>query len=269
MTTTRTFVPLEEATKTCELHGDYLSTLLELRPSEAPPELRQHWTNCPPCNDDWQAEADATEAEMRDGALLKDELRRKAHEAAGIPKRFMAVTIFDWLHPMDKQRRVWTWVRDYCHAFHEALETGRSMALIGQPGTGKTHLAIGVLAFVLKGGRTGRYTTAMDMLGRIKNTYNARAKETETEVIEDLATVDLLVIDELGKQLDTNYESAQLFRIIDRRYRDMKPVVLVSNLDRAALAEFTGAAIIDRLTENGGKVLGFGWASHRSTRKST
>jgi DNA replication protein DnaC len=260
------FVEIGKADKVCEFHGEYKSTLFECQPSQAPEVLRQHWTNCPPCNVDYQRYTDKLLAESMQGASAKEVRARQRVADAGVPARFVNCTVENWLHPMDKQRRVWAWVSKYCHEFAAGTKTSISAAMIGHPGTGKTHLAIGILKRVMRDGGTGRYTTVMDMLGRIKDTYHHHARETEAKVIADLTGVDLLVVDEVGKQLDTNYEMAQLFRIIDTRYRDLKPIILVSNLNRPKLAEFVGEAIIDRLCENGGKVLGFDWGSHR--RKS-
>jgi DNA replication protein DnaC len=269
MKTHRAFVPIEEAERNCDFHGGYTTTLFECQPSEAPIELRQHWTNCPPCNDEWEKEAKAVDLEMKNGTTAKEERRLARQEAAGVPRRFAANTVWDWLHPMPKQHKAWVIARDYCHGFSTALAAGSSLALCGHPGTGKTHLAIGILMHVMESGWTGRYSTVMDMLGRIKDTYNRQSKETEEAVISELTSVDLLVIDEVGKQLDTNYETAQLFRIIDTRYREMKPIILVSNLRGSKFVEFVGAAVADRLRDNGGKVLSFDWGSHRGRRKES
>jgi DNA replication protein DnaC len=137
----------------------------------------------------------------------------------------------------------------------------------GGAGTGKTHLAIGIVQHVIEKGGTGRYETVMGMLGRIKDTYNPNTNTTEQQVIDELVAYDVLVIDEVGRQLDTSYELAQLFRVLDLRYQHLKPVVLVSNLGRTALVDLLGVAIVDRLRENGGALLPFDWDSQRSKKR--
>ena len=226
-----------------------------------------YWTNCPICNSEWQAEANAFDEEVRGGLSAKKIAAARMLTAAGIPKRYEEATIWNWQHPMDRQRRIWEWAQDYATQFALAIEHGRSGVFTGASGTGKTHLSIGVLRHIVEKGGTGRYVTVMDMLGRIKSTYHKDSAEKEADVIRDYSTVDMLVIDEIGKQLDTGYEHAQLFRILDKRYAGQKPVILVSNLVRAKLIEFLGEAVVDRLRENGGALLTFDWVSQRSTKK--
>jgi len=253
-------VAIGSETRSCQDHGDYVATRWELQPTSpiAPP----FWSKCPTCDSEVQRALDA-----RGGAAEKQRAAAMRLQAAGIPQRYLDSTIWNWVHPMDQQEHVWHWARTYCTHFQTALQSGRSGVLLGGTGTGKTHLAIGILRHVIEKGGTGLYVTVMGMLGRIKDTYNAHANETEQKVIDELASVDLLVIDEVGRQLDTNYESAQFFRVLDMRYRSCKPTILVSNLNKAKLTEFLGEAMVDRLREGGGALLVFDWASQRSARK--
>jgi len=74
---------------------------------------------------------------------------------------------------------------------------------------------------------------------------------------------DLLVLDEVGVQFGTETENLVLFRILNRRYEDMKPTILVSNVEIGKLTEFVGERVIDRLCEGGGGILEFTWESAR------
>lgn len=254
----RQHVVIATQQRTCEQHGVYDAHLLELQPPS--PITPAFWSHCPACNAEIQAEHNVragTERERRQRILAE----RLAE--AGIPPRYRDCTVWNWQHGMDQQRRVWQWARDYCAVIHQSIEKGRSAALTGAPGTGKTHLAIGVLRHVLEKGGTGCYTTVMGLLSRVKDTYNRDAKETEKHAIARFVDVDLLVVDEVGRQLDTNYEHAQFFRVLDQRYGMCKPTILVGNLSREKLGAFLGDAVIDRLREGGGALLVFDWASQR------
>ena len=133
--------------------------------------------------------------------------------------------------------------------------------------TEERHLAIGMVRHVVEKGGTAHYTTVMDMLGRIKDTYHKDAHETEAQVIGLLSTVDFLAIDEVGKSLDTNYEQAQFFRLMDIRYRNLKPTLLVTNLNKDKLVAYLGDAVVDRMREAGGLLLSFDWGTNRSTKR--
>lgn len=267
-------VALKEDRRSCAIHGDFTAILWGLRPLPTPISgkpypacLSDFWSQCPTCDAVMQREADERDAAIRGGVSAKEQLTLAKLAAANIPERFKDARIWSWQRPMDRQKTIHRWAAEFCSAFDIVLETGRCGVFSGAPGTGKTLLSVGMLRHVLDKGGTGYYTTVMDMLGRIKDTYNRAAKETEQAVVKVLTSVDLLVIDEVGRALDSNYEQAQFFRILDLRYRHLKPVILVSNLAREALLKFLGDALVDRLQESGGAIHNFDWASQRSHRK--
>jgi DNA replication protein DnaC len=271
--TKRKHIVVAEEPRTCKQHGDFVSKKWALDPpvkeqagKPIPPILEPFWSQCPVCESDLQREADARDAEIRGGMSQKKILAAARTRAAGIPVRYEASTVWNWQHGMEQQRKVWDWARDYCNQFDLALQSGRSAVFSGSPGTGKTHLAIGVLQHIIEKGGTGLYCTVMSMLGRIKDTFHRDAHEHEADVIEAFRRVDLLVVDEVGKGIDSNYELAQFFRILDLRYQDLKPVLLVSNLGEIELRKFLGEPIVDRMREGGGRLFRFDWASQRSSK---
>lgn len=260
--------------RACKKHGAFEAVQWTLDPmpkvkagdTALPDILLPFWSQCPTCDAEMQREADLKDQEIRGGINEKQRLAALRKASAGIPARYVGVSVWNWQHGIDQQRRCWDWVRDYANTFEQAIATGRSAIFVGSPGTGKTHLAIGLLSHILEKGGTGLYTTVMSMLGRIKDTFHKNADETEAKVIESFRSVDLLVIDEVGKSVDSNYEHSQFFRILDLRYQDLKPTVIVSNLKPSDLRAFLGEAVADRMTEAGGKVLMFDWASQRNKR---
>lgn len=262
----RQHVVIGREQRSCEKHGAYESRQEQLQPRLV--GLEAFWTSCPICDGEMQAEVDRHHQEIEGGLTQQQVMVQARIRAAGIPDRFKEATVWNWQHPMEQQRRVWQWARDYCSSFALSIETGRSGVFLGAPGTGKTHLAIGVLRHILEKGGTGIYATVMSMLGRIKDTYNKHAAETERQAIDALTKCDVLVVDEVGRSLDTNYEVAQFFRVLDTRYQNLKPTILVSNLNKPKLVEFLGDAAVDRLRESGGALLMFDWASQRSYRKA-
>lgn len=260
--------------RVCPQHGPYVSTQWVLKEppkgqgTPPPPKwLSPFWSQCGTCDRIMQAEADRSREEARTGSSNRDTAKISARLRAGIPERYHAASMFNWAHPMDQQDRVWRWSMDFCSGFDQVLATGRSCAFTGAPGTGKTRLACSMLAHVTDKGGTGFYTTSMNLLGRIKDTYNQKATETEREVVEFFRALDLLVIDEVGKQTDSNYDQSQLFRILDLRYQHMKPTILVANFSKDGLEKFLSGPVVDRLRESGGGILLFDWVSQRSTKR--
>lgn len=257
--------------RVCDFHGPYVSEYWAINnpPERLPANMRGFWSQCPTCDRFMQQEVDRANAAILDQSTTRDEMRRAAKREANIPDRYQTASMMNWVHSFEKQTAVWRWAMNYVAGFEIVLQTGRSCAFTGGTGTGKTRLASSMLAYVLDKGGTCYYTTAAEMLGRVKDTYNDRAKETEKEAIEFFRSRDLLVIDEVGKQVDSHYDQTQLFNVLDLRYRTCRPTVIVSNLSMAGLDAFLGAAVADRLRESGGGVLVFDWDSQRNRRAPT
>ena len=64
-------------------------------------------------------------------------------------------------------------------------------------------------------------------------------------------------------QFGSDTEKMFMFDIIDGRYENMKPTILISNLNREGVAEIIGERVIDRLRDGGGECLSFDWESGR------
>jgi DNA replication protein DnaC len=77
--------------------------------------------------------------------------------------------------------------------------------------------------------------------------------------------VDLLILDEFGIQIGSEHEKMLLFRIINKRYENLKPTILISNLSPAEIKNFE-ERIFDRLKENG-ILLSFSSESNRKSKK--
>ena len=67
----------------------------------------------------------------------------------------------------------------------------------------------------------------------------------------------LLILDEVGIQAGTENERNILFDVLNTRYADMRPTIVISNLKLVEITNYLGTRIIDRLSENGGQVVPF------------
>lgn len=128
------------------------------------------------------------------------------------------------------------------------LERAENVILLGPPGVGKTHLAIGLGVKACEGGHRVLFLTMEELLGRLKR---ALTEQRLTQTLQQLTYPKLLILDEIG-YLPMNREEASLFfRILARRY-EKASLVLTSNKSFLDWGEIFGdqvlaTAILDRL----------------------
>lgn len=137
------------------------------------------------------------------------------------------------------------------------------MILRGNPGTGKNHLAIAIARVIADQGYTALLLTVGELIARVRATWSRDSPETEDDVVRRFADVDLLVLDEIGRQHGSESERLTLFQVIDGRYRLMRPTVVITNLPADQIPDYLGVAAYDRLREGGGRMIHFDWASYR------
>jgi len=145
--------------------------------------------------------------------------------------------------------------------FVENFKDTPGMIFIGKTGTGKNHLACGIIHEIVKLGDTALITTAIKVIRSIKDSWRDN-KIKEGEVIELYTKPGLLVIDEIGVQFGTDTEKLYISEVINDRYEAIKPTILLGNIKIKELIEQLGDRPIDRFRE-GGKIVQFDWDSYR------
>lgn len=226
------------------------------------------WAGCPQCAAEWQAECDAKEKAENEKRLAA---RRNAFIAglktdSGIPFRYSGIKLSDFV-VSGNSKTVFAAVERYIARFPGLKQSGCSLIMCGKPGTGKTHLACAIGNELLETGESVRYTTAYRAVSAVKATYSKTADRGEVDVLAEFQTPDLLIVDEVGVQFGSETEKLVFYQIINDRYENILPTILISNLDRDEVGGFIGERTIDRLREGNGAVLVFDWGSYRPGNK--
>jgi DNA replication protein DnaC len=249
-------VVLGEATKVCDQHGEYQATGQRIMITTPPREI---WTGCPACQADAALAKQDQAAQKRSVDMLtrvQDLLKQTA-----IPSRFIGRTLDNYAAETEGQAKALSTCQRYAAQFGRA-SPGASLILSGLPGTGKSHLAGGILQALLPH-HVGAYVTMMDLIRMLRDTWRRDSDQSETDVLAKLTEVPLLVIDEIGVQYGTDAERTLFFDVMDRRYRNCMPVILLTNQGRAEFRTTVGDRVYDRLTEVA-KWVPFDWPSHRA-----
>jgi len=241
----------EPKNDTCDKHGAFESRNI----------FGKVWSGCPACNSEQKAIAEREQAEKDAQERHASWVRRMGE--AGIPERFRNRTLASYKATNAGQKRALVFMTEYAEQFSRVSETGRSAILCGFPGTGKTHLAIGVALHVMTIGKAAAFTTVQRMIRRLKDSWRKDSLESESDVINLLVYPDLLIIDEIGVQFGSEFEKNFMFDLLNERYEKRKPTILLSNLTTAEIEIFLGERVYDRLKEDGGQYVSFDWVSFR------
>lgn len=139
----------------------------------------------------------------------------------------------------------------------------RPRIFVGLPGTGKTHLACATIAVALRAGKVSRYIKAAEIARNVRSSYGRKDSPSEEMILDRLVRVPFLVIDEIGLGLGSAHEIAMIHDTISERYEEMRPTLLISNLNKTELLDFLGDRIVDRFREDNAQIVEFPWTSRR------
>jgi DNA replication protein DnaC len=141
-------------------------------------------------------------------------------------------------------------VRSYTEELETNLDAGRGLWLMGDTGTGKTTLAMLISKTALAAGRSVAIYSLPKLLARIRRTYDAEPGQASyLALFEQLTSVDLLHIDDLGAEKRSDWVLEQLYALVNERYEAQRSILITTNLDEAALEEQIGARTVSRLVE--------------------
>jgi DNA replication protein DnaC len=155
------------------------------------------------------------------------EVRRnvKLYNLAGIPAKYSDMLELGTFHPENEsQQNALTYVKDFVKQYPRR----RGFLLMGGPGRGKTHLAIGTTSeLTLERGVKCIFKDFFHLLSELKEAYSQST--SENEVLLPLIETEILVIDELGKGESNKWELNILDQLISKRYNASKTTLITTN----------------------------------------
>lgn len=219
--------------------------------------VQERAQNPAPAGDDAEAKA------ARENAYRWDALRRK------IGKRYADCRISNFQLSDDRDTRArqeatTAALRAYGTEIEENVKAGRGIVLDGQPGTGKDHLLVGLMFRAVSVGLTVEWRNGMDLFGSLRDAITNGTEERR--ILDELTHPDVLVLSDPVPPWGplTQYQASFLFRVVDERYRSLRPTWVTTNSPGGDDAnDRLGPQVVDRL-RHGALCLGCSWPSYRA-----
>lgn len=180
---------------------------------------------------------DEEAAQARERKKAYDQELWATKELGRIPKRFQNVTFENYrIESGDQQAAV------------DHLKSGQSAIIYGANGLGKTHLAFASIKHQIAQGRSARYLLAFEFVSDIKQSWG---KDTTKNLMSEYGSCDYLVIDEIDKTFGSQTDFIYLYSLVNERYNEMLPTVLITNAKESELLNVIGPSTLSRVAGDG------------------
>lgn len=189
-------------------------------------------------SDDWvkQREKELAEQAEKEAAYQT----QKRVETSGVPRRYWHVDFDTYIpHGTQDSKNLET-----IKNFANLEKNDKVLILLGAKGLGKTHLGAAIIRNC-----GGKFISIEELIFKYESAQDFHSKTNREELMELYSSTKMLVIDEIGRSMQQEKENALLNYILRRRYENMLPTVLISNLSKADILKKLGEAVLDRLRE--------------------
>jgi len=168
---------------------------------------------------------------------------RSIVESSNIPANFANATLENFHIPNDNPvarqglGTVLMQARAFAREFPNTAPPG--FLLIGAPGAGKTHLAVGIMKVLLTKGHGCVFFNYQDLLSSIRSGWDATAGIADRDAFRKAIEAEVLVLDDLGAHRVTDWVEDTITSIITHRCDHRKPLIATTNLpDDERIKEF-------------------------------
>jgi DNA replication protein DnaC len=150
-------------------------------------------------------------------------------------------------------------VKSFTREFPSDKKSG--LLLIGEPGTGKTHLAVAVTRALIDRTVSAVIVNVPMLLLAFRGTFSSDRPQRFDAMLELLCQCEHLVLN-LGRERPTEWAQETLYLLVNARYQECLATSLTTNLSPPELQARLGEPILDRLAETNRAYWGQ-WGSHR------
>lgn len=155
---------------------------------------------------------------------------QKNVESSGVPRRYWHVDFDTYISRNEKDSKNLETIKK----FTSLDNNDKVLILLGAKGLGKTHLGSAIIRNC-----GGKFISIEELIFKYESAQAFHAKVNREELMESYSSTKMLVIDEIGRSMQQEKENSLLNYILRRRYENMLPTVLISNLSKAELLKKT------------------------------
>lgn len=197
-----------------------------LRESGYPEDyLDLHYT-CPLCEDTGYRQGHKCDC-LRD-LVVRYNTAAYGEQLPSVPMTFQNFSLR--YYDEGQTRRTMEAILDFCRSYADSF-TARSpsVLMIGETGLGKTHLSLAIANAVMERGESVVYTSAPDLFRKLQNEYYGRG-EPGIDTMQALMDARLTIIDDLGAEMENQFNVSALYNLINTRLNGGEPVIISTNL---------------------------------------
>lgn len=162
---------------------------------------------------------------------------------SGIGRRFLGAGFDNF------KREVMPHAYDVAYNFATGFSqnNGNGLIFTGDVGTGKTHLAAAIAHHIIESySVTVQFINYVDLIADLKAAFSSDTGNV-VQIEKRMCESNLLIIDDLGKEKQSQFTNELLYRVVNRRYKDNLPLIITTNYRLPVLAERLDYAVFSRI----------------------
>lgn len=132
-----------------------------------------------------------------------------------------------------------------CKAFADNFPSGQNLLLCGGCGLGKTHLSLAIANEVIEKGYSVIYNSAQVLISKI--TKEQFDFSSDTDITDTVLDCDLLILDDLGTEFNTQISASVVYNIINTRILKGLSTIISTNLTLAELEKAYNPRVVSRI----------------------
>ena len=185
---------------------------------------------------------------------VRKSLNPKSLSIIGIPKSFISYSIEDFVAKTDELKDVKSFIGDYIDNIDSNFDNNKGLFLCGSNGVGKTMLSCIILKEAYRHRYTARRTTFVEYIDKYTRVWSSKNSDEKEQFEDELYTyykaVEFLVLEEIGKEIDSKVAAPILEDLLRYREDNGLVTILCTNLNPEMISDRYGESCMSLLKGN-------------------